>query len=192
MMLPINIKKSTVLPLFFFTLLLFSSCQYRFGNGALAQYETLSIPYVEGDQKGELTSEIIKKMIFAGKLRYVAYGGDLTLKLRIMEWHEDNVDFRYDRKRSGKLKKSLIPTETRLTGIVEMTLIENATGKVIQGPVRVKASTEFDHTYYSARDEINVFSLGQLTDIDDARDVVMTPLSRNLAEKIVDCVLNCW
>ncbi len=44
--------------------------------------------------------------------------------------------------------------------------------------------------YYSSRKGVNVFSLGQVTDIDEARDVAEYPLHRRLAQKIVDYINN--
>jgi DNA-binding cell septation regulator SpoVG len=102
------------------------------------------------------------------------------------------LEFRYDRKKTGELRKSIIPTETRVTVVAEVLLVEGGTGQIIRGPTRITASAEFDHTYYATRNEINIFSLGQLNDFDAARDAVMHPLNRNLAEKIVDYVINSW
>lgn len=168
-------------------------CQYQFGRGELAErYSTISIPYVEGDQKGELTTEIIKKLSASGAFRYVTNGGDLLLKIKIIELYDQNIDFRYDRKKRGELKKSIIPTESRFTVVAEVLLVEFGTGQTIRGPTRITASTDFDHTYYTTRDEINIFSLGQLSDIDVARDAAKHPLNRHLAERIVDYVINSW
>lgn len=170
-----------------------AGCQYQFGRGDLSQrYSTISVPYAEGDQRGELTTDVIKKLITSGAFRYVSSGGDLTLKIELIEFREENIDFRYDCKKTGELKKSIIPTETRVTAIAEVLLIEGGTGQTVKGPTRITASVEFDHTYYATRDKINVFSLGQLNDIDAARDAVMHPLNRCLAERIVDYVINSW
>lgn len=172
---------------------LFAGCHYQFGRGELSErYSTISVPYVAGDQKGELTAEIIKKISSSGAFQYVSCGGDLILKVKLLEFHEENIDFCYDRKRDGKLKKSIIPTETRVSTIAEVTLIEGRTGQIVREPVRITASTEFDHTYYATRGEVNIFSLGQFNDIDSARDAAMHPLNCNLAERIVDYVINSW
>jgi hypothetical protein len=168
-------------------------CQYQFGRGELSQrYATISVPYAEGDQKGELTTDVITKLSTSGALRYVSCGGDLILKIKLVEFREENIDFRYDRKKTGRLKRSIIPTETRVTAIAEILLIESGTGQTVRGPARITASVNFDHTYYTTYDEINIFSLGQLNDIDSARDAVMHPLNRYLAEQIVDYVINSW
>lgn len=172
---------------------LLSGCQYQFGRGELSErYTTISVPYIEGDQRGELTTEVIKKLSTSGAFRYISQGGDLVLKVKLIEFREENIDFRYDRKKTGKLKKSIIPTETRLNAIAEVLLIEGGTNQVVRGPTRVVASAEFGHTYYATRDEINIFSLGQLNDIDAAREAVMYPLNRHLAERIVDYIINSW
>jgi len=168
-------------------------CQYQFGRGELSQrYETISVPYAEGDQKGELTTQVIKKISHSGALRYVSGGGDLVLNIKLIEFREENIDFRYDRKKTGRLKRSIIPTETRVSAIAEVHLIESGTGQTILGPTQIAASAEFDHTYYSTPHRVNIFSLGQLNDIDVARDAVMHPLNCSLAERIVDHVLNSW
>jgi len=168
-----------------------AGCNYQFGRGDLTQrYSTISVPYVEGDQRGDLTSEVIKKVGTSGSFRYVSCGGDLTLKIKLLDFREENINFRYDRKRTGRLKHQIIPTQTRSYAIAEIQLVEGATGKTILGPAEITASAEFDHTYYSTWHKVNIFSLGQLNDIDEARDAVMQPLNRHLAEKIVDYIVN--
>lgn len=170
-----------------------SSCQYQFGRGDLSErYATISIPYAQGDLRGDLTAEVIRKLSSSGSFRYVNAGGDLLLQIKLIDASEENIGFRYDRKKSGKLKHSIIPTETRVNAVAEVSLIEAGTEKVVRGPVRITADAEFDHTYDTTRDRINVFSLGQLSDIDAARDAAMVPLNRALAERIVDFVMNSW
>lgn len=181
---------------FFFSILFgftLTGCHYQFGHGDFSErYATISIPYAEGDIKGDLTAEVIKKISLSGSFQFVSCGGDLILNIKVLDLSEENIDYRYDRKKSGKLKHSIIPTETRATIIAEVSLIEASTGKILRGPSKITASTEFDHTYYTTRDQINVFSLGQLSDIDAARDAARIPLNRNLAEKIADFVINSW
>lgn len=170
-----------------------TGCQYQFGHGELSQrYATLSIPYAEGDLKGDLTAEVIKKLSSSGSFRYVNCGGDLILKIKVIDFSEENIGFRYDRNKEGKLKKNIVPTETRAVVIAEVSLIDGGTGKIVRGPDRISAEAEFDHTYYTTRDEINIFSLGQLSDVYVARDAAKIPLNRALAERIADYVINSW
>lgn len=170
-----------------------SGCRYQFGHGDFSErYSTISIPYAEGDLKGDLTAEVIKKISSSGAFQYVNCGGDLILQIKLIDLNEENIGYRYDRKKTGKLKHYIIPSETRMNILAEASLIEGGTGKVLRGPEKISAYTEFDHTYYTTRGRINIFSLGQLSDIDAARDEAVIPLNRALAEKIADFVMNSW
>lgn len=172
-------------------LLFISGCHYHFGQGELSEtYSTISVPLICGDQKGELTADIIKAVSQSGAFQYVPSGGDLLLKIKLCGFEEEDIDYCYDRKRSGKLKKSTIPIQTRVKGCADVEIIDCISGKTLVGPTRIKASADFDHTYYATRNDVNVFSLGQLGDIDTARDAAMTPLNRNLAKAIVDFILS--
>jgi hypothetical protein len=128
----------------------------------------------------------------SGALRYVSSEGDLTLTIKLIEFRDENIGFRYDRKKLGELKKAIIPTETRLHVIAEITVTETCSGKILRGPIRIATNVDFDHDFYSSYNGINVFSLGQLNDYDAAHDAVIDPLNRQLAEKIVDYVIQSW
>ncbi len=169
------------------------SCQYQFGRSELALRDaTISVPYIEGDQKGGLTAEVIKKISTSGAFRYVDGGGDFLLKIKLIRLRDENIGFRYDRKKRGGLKRSMIPTETRATATAEVVLIEGGTGQTIRGPFTLSTGVEFDHTYYTTRHALNTFSLGQLNDVDAAHDAMMQPLNRSLADKIVSELINSW
>lgn len=169
------------------------ACGYRWGQGsAISEYRTISIPYVEGDWDGNLTAAVIKHMGQSGSLRYCDSGGALLLKIRIVDDYDENIGFRYDRSRKGHFKRRIVPDEMRVTYVAEVSVIEVATGDLLMGPVRISADIEFDHDYYSSRNGVNVFSLGQLTDVDEARDAAQHPLNEELARKIVDYVNVNW
>lgn len=181
------IKKIILIQLLFICV----SCQYQFGFGDLAhQYQTISVPYVIGDEEGGLTREVIKQLSVSGALKYLPQGGELNLNIKILEVSDENIGFRYDRKKRGTLKKSIIPTETRLKVTVEVIILENSTHKVIRGPTQMSATIDFDHDYYDSRHI--TLSLGQLNDIDAAKEAALCPLNQILAEKIVDYVINSW
>jgi hypothetical protein len=188
-----RIKRSLLNALHGFCLLLLSSCGYRFGQGELAErYPTISVPYVVGDLEGEITGEIIKQLIATHAFEYRNCDGALTLYVVIQEYHDDNIGFRYDQNKKGELRDYIIPVETRTSVVAEIQLVDSATGCVILGPVLIKAIVDFDHDYYSSKKGINVFSLGQLTDIDTAEEIVQHPLNRVLAVKIVEYIRNSW
>lgn len=174
-------------------LLALSSCGYRFGQGALSeQYSTISVPYIEGDRDGDLTADLIKQMSSSGAFTYASSGGDLILLVKVVDYDEQNIGFRYDRKKSGRLKHDIIPSETRMEIFVDVSLIDAASGCVLRGPTRIKASVDFDHDYYTTRNRENVFSLGQLSDIDEARDAVLRPLHQKISRYIVDYITYSW
>lgn len=174
-------------------LICLTGCGYRFGQGTIAsEYSSISVPYVSGDRDGSLTAAVIKQLNVSSPFRYQDSCGDLTLKICLIDYDDENIGFRYDRHKDGRLTHSVIPTETRITAIAEIKVMETSTGRVVMEPVRLTASVEFDHDYYSSRDGVNIFSLGQLIDFDEAYDAVMTPLNRALAQKIVDYLCNSW
>ncbi|KAF3361577.1 hypothetical protein PHSC3_001953 [Chlamydiales bacterium STE3] len=171
---------------------LLPGCGYRLGLGnSILRGKTLSIPYIEGDLDGSLTEAVINAVSSCLDVAYTNGNGEIILKIAIIDGYEKHIGFRYDRKRSGKIKKSIIPIETRATLIACLELFD-FNGCKLMGPVNIKASVDFDHDYYSSHNGVNLFSLGQLSDIDSAEDAVRKPLHRALAEKIADFLNNAW
>lgn len=172
---------------------LMSSCGYHYGQGSqISCYKTVSVPFVKGDWDGSLTSAIVKEISQSGSLSYEHDGGSLILLVTLADLDDENIGYRYDRSKTGEVKKAIIPEETRITATAEVTLIERSTGRTVLGPVLLSAYAEFDHDYYTVRDRVNVFSLGQLTDYDEAQDAAMRPLYDRLAGKIVNYINNSW
>lgn len=170
-----------------------TGCGYHAGeDGIAAQYRTLSVPGVKGDIDGDLTSAIVEKISMSGCFEYHRDCGAATLFVELIDVDEENVGFRYDRHKDGKIRKWIIPTETRLIATAEVTLVEFGSGRTLLGPVRLTASIDFDHDYYTCRNGVNIFSLGQLTDYDEAYDAAYHPLNRALAQKIVDFICDSW
>lgn len=172
---------------------LVSGCGYRFGQGELAsKYETISVPYVKEDLDGTLTAQIVKALSVRGGLRYERVAGDLILYAEIIDVADENIGFRYYRNKANKITKETIPVETRLSITAEISIVDASTGEVLRGPVRLSAETDFDHDYYSTKNNINESSLGQLTDFDEAYDAAKRPLHQELAKKIVDYIYDSW
>jgi len=171
--------------------LILTGCGYRFTpGGALSEYHTISIPYVKNDSEGRMTAALIRVISSQTGLQYEKCGGDLTLLVDLLEFEEENIGYRYDRKNDGKLTHYIIPTETRLMGAAIVSLVDNISGEKIAGPAKILASIDFDHEYEKTRNSVNVFSLGQLTDYDEAYDAASEPLYRALSQKIADFIMN--
>ncbi|MEM1283360.1 MAG: hypothetical protein AAGG81_07385 [Chlamydiota bacterium] len=176
-----------------FFCILFTGCGYRLGQGSIPDtYDTISVPYVCGDIDGALTSAIIKEIEANSGLSYTNHCGSLILSINLLDLRDQNIGFRYDRDKRDRVTDCIVPTETRITAIVEVKVIEACSGKIVMGPVILSSNKDFDHDYYSSRNGVNIFSLGQLNDIDAARDAVKTPLNRALARKIVEYVNESW
>lgn len=177
-----------LLPLF-----LLMGCGYHVGqDGVSASYPTITVPSIKGDSNGDLTSSVVKEISSSGCFEYRQAGAAAILQIALVDLDEDNIGFRYDRHKHGNIRRTIIPTETRLTGTVEVTLIEACSGTPILGPAKLTASVDFDHDYYTSRNGVNIFSLGQLNDYDEAYDAAMSPLNAVLAQKIVDYICNSW
>jgi hypothetical protein len=163
------------------------------GEGSLfLKGSSISIPYVEGDFNGQMTSALIEAISENGIFRYQRSGGKYLLLAKIIDFDDEDIGFRYEKKKDGKYKSAVIPDETRLFVEVEVTLIDTSTQQNVLGPVRIISHTDFDHDYYSSRNAVNVFSLGQLTDYDAAYEAAYIPLSRELAKKIVAYLNSSW
>lgn len=170
-----------------------AGCGYRWGQGGIVtDYRTISIPYIEGDFDGDFTATLIQQMSESGRLAYRAEGGALILQVSVFDEHDKDIGFRYDRTKHCKIRSRIIPDETRLSMSVDVVVVEAISGCEVMGPVRLTADVDFDHEYYSGQGRANVFSLGQLTDYDDARDAAYVPLYRRLSQKIVDYVNDNW
>lgn len=174
-------------------LITLTGCGYRWGQGGLAErYHTITVPYVKGDRDGVITASIIRRLTESGAYEYRNCSATLVLNVKLIDIRDENIGFRYDRQKGGMLDDTIIPTETRLTAVAEVSLVDSRNCCALLGPVLIRASVDFDHDYYNSRDGINVFSLGQLSDYGEAYDAAQRPLSEALAMKIVDYVNDAW
>jgi hypothetical protein len=174
-------------------LLVLTSCGYRLEENFSAEDSPVyvNIPYIDGDVDGRLTSALIKELSSSGKYLY-SPSGELQLIVTIDDYYDENIGFRYDRSRKGKLKHYIIPTETRSYMMVEVELRSAFSEEAARAPVKILASMDYDHDYYIIRHGVNIFSLGQLTDVDTAEEAALVPLEKKMAEKIVDYVVYGW
>ena len=166
---------------------LLTGCGYQFGEGELSQrFDTFSVRFAKGDLSGHLTEQVIRRVASETALTYVNDGADLELLLELVEVDEENVGFRYDRNKHNRRVDYIIPSETRLRAYVQLTLMDRARGCVLAGPTLLEADYEFDHDYYTSHSAVNIFSLGQVTDYDEAYEAALKPLYENLAQKVAD------
>lgn len=170
--------------------LFFLGCSgYHLGSGSSPPSgSTLSIPYIQGDYDGALTAALIRELERCREFVYCKQGGHLLLKVEVLNRFEENIGFQYDENDEGETTTSIIPVESRDTLVAQVQLIDCHLGCAIFGPIEISASLDYDHVYTNGESGVNVFSLGQLSDIDVARDSVLPPLYKRLSQKIVDAL----
>jgi hypothetical protein len=168
-------------------LFVFNSCGYQFEYQDVKK--TIDVPFIAGDPQGEFTTKLIYLLNASGHYRTGGSNSRYCLSVSIIGNKEQNVGFRYDRNNNGQLLNTVIPAESRWSLLVEVELYDRYLGQKILGPSRISTSYDFDHDWYTTFDEINVYSLGQITDYFDAKDQVQTPLYEKLAQKIVDLLI---
>lgn len=173
--------------------LLLTGCGYHLGRGGVVEeYTTVCIPYVEGDPNGLLTSALVYEISSRGTLQYRNCQAELELSVVIRDIRLDNVGFRYEKESSGNTNSTVVPTETRLTALAEVVVHSSGAETPLIGPDLVVASTTFDHDFYSNQAGVNVFSLGQINDLDLAEEEAYRPLYRELARRITEHVFAVW
>ena len=171
---------------FLSALALLAGCGYKLNTvPTLNDAPAISIPYVQGDEDGQLTAALIHQISISGEYAYRSCGGEYVLEAKIIDYTYENIGFRYDRTKRNCLEDYIIPVEMREGILLEVQLVAACSGEILLGPSRLYTDLEYDHGYYSIRDKVNVTSLGQLTDIDSAEDAAKTPLYRKIAEKVV-------
>ncbi len=141
---------------------------------------TIAVPYVSGDVNGELTTRIIYELQSLPQLR-IDDNASKVLEISIVDENEDKIGYRQD---PTKKHKKIIPSENRSQMLVKVTLVDRGTKKAYIGPAYILGSIDYDHQNSSVDNNILAYSMGQLADIDTARDVTYIPLYRDIGNKI--------
>ncbi len=166
------------------SIILLSACSgWRLANSVSSEPRTVSIPYVHGDPTGELTRRVVESVNSLPGYS-VDESGQYVLSIKLLDDKEDKIGFRYDPIKLHHGKKDLILSESRTKALVEVRLIDRFTNKTVSGPAHILGSADFDHQENTINNDINDFSLGQLSDIDATEDVTYIPLYRDLGQKI--------
>lgn len=108
------------------------------------------------------------------------------MMVEIIDLDDENIGYRYAYKSKKKRTNTIEPVESRMRMVVELSLIDAATGCALFPSVRLAAAMDLDHDYNYCvwRRGVTQFSLGQLTDADAAFEAVRAPLNRAMAQKI--------
>lgn len=154
-----------------------------------SEKKVIHIPYAHGDSTGEFTKRLIAEVSKQPGLR-VEDSGQYLLTVKLLDSKEQKTGYRYDPLDLKKGTKKIIPNESRDLLLAEVSLKDTFTGTIILGPAYILGSVDYDHQENTIDNDINDFSLGQLSDIDTAEDVTYIPLYRDLTAKIATWLQN--
>ena len=178
-------------------MLVLAGCSYSYqeeGSFFHRQGPSISIDKIESDVNTTMQRSLAKELASNAYYRYTPSGGRYTLKVKRLEEDHERIGFRYDRDNAkGTLEKNLLGVEDRHFIVVEVSLLDSYSQKVISGPHKVSASVDYDYTdpgsprdlIFAKREPVMQFSLGQLDSYEGAYDSSTPILYRNLAKKIV-------
>ena len=187
----IELKLKLLAVALFITLLLSACHGYKFLHDPQECSKTINVSPILADTDGFLMSQIVKKISSQSPLKYSICQPDFLLKVEVDQQGNKNIGYRYDVTRKDKLKKALIPTESRYILIATATLIDLKANQIVSGPTKITATLDYDFDYYKIQDNVNVFSLGQVSDFETAKDSVKNPLYSKLADLIVEFIISC-
>ncbi len=178
----------------FIFVLSLSSCGYRSlaQNHALSSYSTISIPYVEGDKDGELTSILAQTVVSAGGFKYRTDDGDLVLRVKILDKKVEDVGYDRQYGPDGQLTRAMTPNERRLSLLVEVTVIDGCTQKVLLGPEKLSTSVKYDFDPEFSEDNLVSYSLAQYNFSESAERMAFVPLNQQIAQIVTNYLLNSW
>lgn len=180
---PLMYKHSSFLSVIAAAFLVTGCSGWHLANSVTQEPLTVSVPYVHGDDTGQLTRKLVEEISHQPGFR-IDDGGQYVLSVRLLDEKEEKLGFRYDPLKLRHDKKDLILSESRAKALAEVSLINSYTQEKVCGPAYILGNIDYDHQENTIDNDIQKFSLGQLADIDTGHDVTYVPLYRDLARKI--------
>jgi hypothetical protein len=168
-------------------------------------FPSISIPFVEGDSDGSLTYAIVEMISISGRAKVKQSRANYRLQVKIVGSNTQAIGYRRDKQKiSGKSQKNLVRSEERTTRIIEMTLYEGNGDKILQGPVRLSADSDYDCLDGDSMQDLAFinplgiqqtvlpFSLGQLESKEAAKEAATRPLNIKIAKKVANVLFDIW
>ncbi|MBN4067097.1 hypothetical protein JYU14_03335 [Simkania negevensis] len=170
-----------------------TSCHYSFqsteNNQALLH--SLSLPYATGDKDGKLTDALAEALTHQGWSPPTGQGRR-TLQVTVINIRSENIGFRFERDGSDRVTNSLIPDEARLFATVDYTLVEEAKQRLVIGPFRITATSDFSYQADTSIENSLNFSVGQLSTYTTAKNNAHASLYNNIAQQIASQLKYYW
>jgi hypothetical protein len=187
-----------------FSALILSSCSYHYTSQEdSGKVYTVTVPYISGDSDAILNNALVYQLGSSGCFRCVQSGGEYILQATFLSDTQSRIDFRYDRDNvSGALEKNLLGVEDRRTVLIQASLVDAGSNKVIVGPFEVSSDVEYDYidpgspldllytNSSGVSESIIQFSLGQLDSSEGAYDDSSKLLFQRLAERVTEGLVN--
>lgn len=162
-----------------------ASCCYHLGcPSRQGSYETFTVAYAKGDERGDFTATLIERVSSGTFLRYANSGADLEIKVCLSSPSQRNIGFIY----SKKDPKVTTAYEGRLTQIATVTVTDCRKRCVLLPSTPVMASMDYDFNPDMTTINQHAFSLGQLEMNPLAKEAAMPSLYGLVADTIVDFV----
>lgn len=178
--------------------LLLTSCGYHWSSPVDTQ---LSIPFVAGDEEGNLTTELIRTFAANGMRVVQAEKANYRLEVSLSPITTEWIGYRLDRQKiKGAINKNMVGIESRRIRGATVSLVNLSTGEVEIGPMQINAEIDYDFYDGDSSEELSFvtpkgtphtvlsFSLGQLESPESAGDAAMRPLNRRLSQLIVESI----
>lgn len=172
----VHLYKTILLGSCFFLL----GCQTCTFSRSSEENISLQVPYVKGDERGDITNDIILAL---GTKANVKISNDSRYKLSIelLDSTKEPLTYRFN---NPKEKNNLVSCEDRLCLLAKVTIIDTYTDKILRGPGFIQGFAEYDHQHRAKSNKVNQESLGQLEDTSADRDMRPIALNRDMATKI--------
>lgn len=176
-----------------------TSCGYKAGVGGKDHFSYgIAVPYVEGDHKGILTSEITYALKKSGLFTQTAKANQLRVKI-CKDLNQD-IGWREDFKNTEDEHRVIVDEKRKILE-VEVSICQGE--KVLWGPKKIRTFIDYDFFDFDSLNDLSFilnnrrattldFSLGQLNAQDSALDSSLSSLYKKLAEKIVEKICLEW
>jgi hypothetical protein len=175
------------------------SCGYQSPYSLSHSSQSLSIPYIEKDESGQLTSFIVEEMAKSALYPMRLKSGRLKLFVELMDLEEEDIGFRYAKEPDGTQSNRLVVSEKRLLLTAIVKLVDSQEESTLLGPTKITTSFTYDFDPDISDDRVTMlpmgdvptirFSLGQLESDQSAQRAAFSALYRTLAKRIADYVI---
>jgi hypothetical protein len=186
--------------------ILLTGCGYRWQPDYPEKIRpTITVLFVNGDEEGFLTAEIISCLSVSGLVDVIHRGGDYRLEVFIKAGGNETIGFRRDpQKVDGKVRKNLLACEGRRAMAIEAILFRGNSQEIAYGPYLITADVDYDYVDGDSVQDLTFlgpdgklitvlpFSLGQLESVESAQEAAGRPLYCRVAQKIVDAISSEW